>query len=818
MAEEFETEMTYTAVQNNIQIPTGITATNGLSTHVAFDNFDRFVDTTSGKDTMHDTVGIIYQFPSVTDFTDLEATTSSAPQKNVNDDENGPSRKRRRFNEISRAIRPYYSKPKTCLQLLPIHSFTDTIKLCKGATEIAIDKDLLWVMSLSRLDSVPMWLGFNCMMFTDHSEKQKVEYLSPINSSPTSYATVNETLIMAKEIAEECQQDQIIVTYDLAISKMAMQIQQKEKPKFDNILINLGAFHLEMAFFKAVGKYIDSSGLVEMLVQAEVLAGGSTNSFLDSKHFNRCKRLHPLIAAALQILHFEKYLTITNVSPEALDELLQAQMQNASKQNACGVNEMMELPDLLNRIMIGYKEFCRQTLIGEKGKTAQFYYQYCELINLFLRLSRSIRTSNLKLYMDSIFNIVHLFFAFNQPNYARWALLYLSNLAELYNNNSPLVAEFYRGAFGIKRTDMNFARSPVDLTLEQIINADASNQLTDNLAADSISARQRWALSHSMRTKIITTIKENIGLTMKDDTSHSLLKNKIETDKKSMNNIIQAIRQTMDPFDDTIDGKVLFNISTGKAASDEVADFLLNVKAAGSHQKLNFISDCSSTPERFEKPIVRNKIMNFASQCTGKLLMTKDRNKKVLLKMERDIFGRLLAISIKKKINLEYCLTFPLAPMPPALFSCTGEMFKTPKSTFAKTLKSLTEMTEPTDINVEIIDGFFYLHQIGCSLPQTFEKVAESILRKICSTNATEIHFIFDRYLSPSIKDSERQSRNEFNIPYKISGPQQIRIADFLRSLKNYCFKEALVQFLANFWENKHLVSIIRKKKNFSNH
>lgn len=232
-------------------------------------------------------------------------------------------------------------------------------------------------------------------------------------------------------------------------------------------------------------------------------------------------------------------------------------------------------------------------------------------------------------------------------------------------------------------------------------------------------------------------------------------------------------------------------------------------------KKIDFISDCSSNPDRFEKPIKRNKIINFASQCSTKVLMTKDKNKKVLLKMERDIFGRLLAISIKKKINLEHCLTFPLAPMPPALFSCTGEMLKTPKSKFAHILKSEIEMVEPTNINVEIIDGFYFLYSIGNSMPQTFEKVAESILMKICASHATEIHIIFDRYLSPSIKDSERQSRKEFDIPYKITGPEQIRPKDFVLSLKNYRFKDALVQFLADYWENKNLLPIIGNKKIF---
>ncbi|KAH9630061.1 hypothetical protein HF086_008031 [Spodoptera exigua] len=181
LAEELETEMTYTSIQDNKVIPKGIIAANGHSTHVAFDNFDRFVDTTSGKDTMHDTVGIIYQFSSngADNFDDGAATTSSALEVNDNENGEGPTRKRRRFSEISREIRPYYSKPKASMQLITVDSFTNTMNLCKAAAKIAIDKDLLWIMSLSRIDSVPMWLGYNCMISSDHSEKQKLSIYLP---------------------------------------------------------------------------------------------------------------------------------------------------------------------------------------------------------------------------------------------------------------------------------------------------------------------------------------------------------------------------------------------------------------------------------------------------------------------------------------------------------------------------------------------------------------------------------------------------------------------------------------------------------------
>ena len=50
-------------------------------------------------------------------------------------------------------------------------------------------------------------------------------------------------------IASKAQKENVSVMYDLAIAKLAMQIQAEEKPTVDKIFIALGSFHLEMAFF-----------------------------------------------------------------------------------------------------------------------------------------------------------------------------------------------------------------------------------------------------------------------------------------------------------------------------------------------------------------------------------------------------------------------------------------------------------------------------------------------------------------------------------------------------------------------------------------
>lgn len=155
------------------------------------------------------------------------------------------------------------------------------------------------------------------------------------------------------------------------------------------------------------------------------------------------------------------------------------------------------------------------------------------------------------------------------------------------------------------------------------------------------------------------------------------------------------------------------------------------------------------------------------------------------------------------------CLSFPLAPAPPALFQNSGEMHKTAKSALANTIKALVEPEYPLEIDVELIDGFYFLHRLRPIVPQTFGKIAEFILKQICNTKADEIHLIFDNYISPSIKDIKRKSRDEIDVPYTIIGPSQSRPINFLKSLKNKKFKDSLVEFLSKYRKSNDVATIL---------
>ncbi|XP_072754742.1 uncharacterized protein [Anoplolepis gracilipes] len=826
VAEELETKMTYTAYENNKLIPSDICPITELSTHVAFDNYDRSVETFSGKDTLHNTVGIIYQFypennaeeDSTTlnqniirsNDTSISVTSPDIPTTSFMNPSKSTPWKRRRFEEIPREIQSYYKKPSAKTTLMSTDVISNIIENSKISKKNAIIKDLLWVFSLSLLKSTPMWIGFNSTITSDNSERQMVDYLPQINLSPTSsFSVVHETLLYAQRIAEECNQQQIIVSYDLAIAKMAMQIKMTETPKFDNIFINLGAFHIQMAFFKAIGKYIDACGITDILVQAEVLAEGSVNGFLSSKHFNRCKRIHPLLSGALQILNFEQFMSENNFDVDILTKDL-----NDLKTNFIEIDESLNIPaSYLQETLNSYENFVEEILQGSRGKTAQYYMQYIEFINIYFRFTRSIRTSNFELYLDSLFDIANLFFTFNQSNYARWILQYLCNLIDLKLNKSELLSHFMRGAFGVKRTNNKFSRSPVDLTLKQTINATSFLTGVTHFT-NSVSVRQRCALSHSMRTKIISRLFEELKITSSNDTVRELENPRIEKDKKALENIIIKIKENLNPFDNTIECEYLYNISTGRVVSNNTASFLLNANTLGKTKKNIFIEECNIDSSRFEQTIPRDTIHNFAAECIKKTLISKDGKTKVL-KMERDIVGRLLAIALEKKVDMAFCLSYPLSPAPPALCHSTGEIFKTDKSKFAEKIKSFIKPSTPTNIDIEIIDGFYFLHnKLGPSTPNRFDKLAEFILKKIIFfSKASEIHIIFDRYFTPSIKDIERYNSHETDRPYEIVGSSQISQNDLIKSLKNKKFKEALVTFLFEQWQNDILISTLGSKK-----
>lgn len=119
------------------------------------------------------------------------------------------------------------------------------------------------------------------------------------------------------------------------------------------------------------------------MVDSEMLAGGSVSG----KHFKRCKRLHPMVALGLQILHFNSELEISIKCKKYLQEF-------KTTSSTC--------PDIrneeLNKVFEKYDKYTKETISGGHGVTRQYYVIYINHINYYLILNNCIRTSNFEVF------------------------------------------------------------------------------------------------------------------------------------------------------------------------------------------------------------------------------------------------------------------------------------------------------------------------------------------------------------------------------------------------------------------------------------
>ena len=102
----------------------------------------------------------------------------------------------------------------------------------------------------------------------------------------------------------------VIVTYELAVAKIARQIQIQNSPKFDNCFAEFGQFHTILSLLSSIGKLLEGS----LLVVASI-------KFLKRKLYNHCRRGN-LLLAAMHGLHLERFIEdINNPSTNLLQEL-----------------------------------------------------------------------------------------------------------------------------------------------------------------------------------------------------------------------------------------------------------------------------------------------------------------------------------------------------------------------------------------------------------------------------------------------------------------------------------------------------------------
>ena len=351
------------------------------------------------------------------------------------------------------------------------------------------------------------------------------------------------------------------------------------------------------------------------------------------------------------------------------------------------------------------------------------------------------------------------------------------------------------------------------MALEQTINADAKSRLKGIMAyADVSSAVNRWMVTGCMRTQIVNSLPESADLKNYNADNKELNKPRMERDKADLEQLKNIITSTINPFDKTLNPDVFFNLKTGKQSSPNAEKYLLNIFTDGAKRRDNFVSECCKRPARFEEAIHKTNIVNFAAENFQKQNKSSKAAAILQAKGTRDMFGRLLFLSVKREIDMNKVFQFPLLPEPPCFAHPDGSLRDSPKSKVYHMLRNSIQSVSPPTINTAVADGIFLLKSHITHSP-TYKVVARKILSTVLNLTTYIADLCFDIYESPSIKDVKRRERGEEGTWILFSiGPQQKIGSDIAELMSLSSFKKELLRFLFKEYEDQIYAPLIAEK------
>ena len=186
-------------------------------------------------------------------------------------------------------------------------------------------------------------------------------------------------------------------------------------------------------------------------------------------------------------------------------------------------------------------------------------------------------------------------------------------------------------------------------------------------------------MNRAEQSKNTGRLEEKAGVSSTSRLYNPLRPSKILKSENVVTEIINVLSEEyINPFDQFLDHSKLINLSSGVPLE---INYVLKSWDTGEQQFKTFTKEyISSNVKSFHDPIRRNKITLFKQ--TSKSVTVSRNGKTSIVEVNRNIIGKLLAISAKrsKAVDFEVSLCYPLTSTPLSLSNPDGTRRVTQKS------------------------------------------------------------------------------------------------------------------------------------------
>lgn len=284
---------------------------DGIFTTAAVDNIDHNPSSTSSHDSFHNTAISLVQHPATEKPGTGRATDvfdpgkSSTPKKIAS----LPSY----YTEVPPLTLPSSDivVPNTSARLV-LTPDRDATSNNSDREEDWLDntRQVLYERELSKEDIVS-WAAYRASKSSPLSHQPAlISLLLMFTENAHSLAMIAQAINFISSAVKHLNPCQIpLVAVDQPLFALGKQIQWKVGGAYDksHVVVMLSGLHIEMAAFKALGKWVLGGGWPGALTNATVASPDVANSFLTASNKTRTRRAHQVTAASLHLLMKKAY-------------------------------------------------------------------------------------------------------------------------------------------------------------------------------------------------------------------------------------------------------------------------------------------------------------------------------------------------------------------------------------------------------------------------------------------------------------------------------------------------------------------------------
>ena len=446
---------------NGIYIPPELK--KGKFTHFAADNLDFQEDTPDGKRTLHGTVLVAYQLAEDGDVKDNmkfddSCQTFSIPECPYN---LLPCTMKHNVKPQCKELDKFHNTPhfETCVRDARIGDMTWL--LCK---DICIkDSGSNQEQNLSGLT----WSAHNAVVSQEKSGRTVVAVFPILNRTPTERSvqlTVIDQFTSVKTMLHAPGRRSVI-TVDLGLYRPMQQLQMTFKT--DAILMP-GDLHIIMAQLRAIGTFIEGSGIPEIWCESGIYSDVVVKRILQGKPVRRSVEAHIVTLQVLFSFFCDEFYKEHTDERTQCDGLARNLSEISNKKDLSRIKEANDiLCAKLKELNIDHKMKAFSTSMSSSRPTFAMAMQYMDMVFSMMAFIKSVRSANWDLRIASLHDFARYFFALDLRNYASMIALHLAEMTSLKKEDPETMQHLQAGLWAPNKSARSFCCLGADEALEQ---------------------------------------------------------------------------------------------------------------------------------------------------------------------------------------------------------------------------------------------------------------------------------------------------------------------------------------------------------------